>query len=88
MTTNNDGPQWIRWHQLPPDLTAALASGQSRLYLALHVYKGQLAILAVPMATDRISLEALETTAVAMTIVRLAPTCRPRTRSSRQASPS
>jgi len=87
MTTNNDQPQWIRWHQLPPDLTAALASGQSRLYLALHAYRSALAILAVPTA-DRITLEALETTAVAMTIVRRAPTCRPRTRSSSRPSPS
>lgn len=87
MTTKNDQPQWVRWHQLPPEIAAALASGQSRLYLALHAYRSTLAILAVP-AADRISLEALETTAVAMTIVRLPPTCQPRPHSRRQASSS
>lgn len=76
-TKNDDSPQWIRWHQLPPELAAALASGQSRLYLALHAYRDSLAVLAVPTC-ERITLAHLETTPVTMTIVRRAPTCQPR----------
>ena len=87
MNKKDDSPQWIRWHRLPPALAAALASGQSTIYLALHAYKDDLAILAVPVA-DRILLSHLETVTVTMTIVRRAPSCQPRPRSSRQASPS
>lgn len=82
---NKDSPQWIRWHRLPPDLAAAIASGQSTLYLALHAYKDELAVLAVP-AADRICLAQTETVTVTMTIVRLAPSCQPRHSSRGRAS--
>jgi len=87
MPRNNKdaGPQWVRWHKLPPDLASALASGQSRLYLALHAYSDSLAVLAVP-AADRITLSHLETTHVTMTVVRVPPSCSPRGQTHRRDS--
>jgi hypothetical protein len=78
-STSTDKPTWIRWHQLPRGLAAAIVAEGSTVYLALHPHHDKLAILAVPSA-ERIHLSPAATARVAtrtvlMTIVHSPPTC-------------